>query len=166
MTREEIRVARRERLSRANPALLFFAGVAIGTGMAYLLDRQQGNRRRAVARDKAWSAVRHSGTLAGKTLRHLRNRLQGVASGIAHTITEPGVVSDRKLSDRIRSTIGRTIPSPHSVDIAVHDGRVTLRGVLKPHETGCLLEAIEKIPGVRSVDNQVLDTAPTQSPVQ
>jgi len=166
MTPEDFRAEGRYRSSMANPFLLFFAGLVIGGGATYLLDQQQGNRRRAVAKNKAWSAVRRSGVLAGKTIRHLRNRIQGVASGIAHTMTEPGTVSDRKLSDRIRSTIGRSIPSPHAVDIAVHQGRVTLRGVLKPHETGALLEAIERIPGVRSVDNQVLDTAPTQSPVQ
>jgi osmotically-inducible protein OsmY len=144
----------------SNPArlgLILLTGIAIGSGLMYLFDQRMGNRRRAVARDKALSLARQSGVVAGKTFRHIRNRLQGALAAATQGVAESGVVSDRKLSDRIRSTIGRVIQTPHAVDLAVHEGRVTLRGVLKPHEAGLIVGAIEKIPGVRSVDNQVVD---------
>jgi hypothetical protein len=156
-------------IRESNPArvgLIFLAGIAIGSTAMYLFDQRMGNRRRAVAKDKAFSLAKQSGVVAGKTIRHLRNRLQGAFAAASQGISESGAVSDRKLSDRIRSTIGRVIPTPHTVDLAVHEGRVTLRGVLKPHESGLVVGAIEKIPGVRSIDNQVVDLAQEPATMQ
>jgi osmotically-inducible protein OsmY len=142
------------------------AGIAIGSGLMYLFDQRMGNRRRAVAKDKALSLAHQSRTIAGKTFRHLRNRFQGALATATQAVTEGGIVSDRKLSDRIRSTIGRVVPSPHTIDLAVHEGRVTLRGVLKPHEMGLVVGAVEKIPGVRSVDNQIVDLSQQPTTMQ
>jgi osmotically-inducible protein OsmY len=156
-------------LRRSNPAragVVLLAGIAIGSGLMFLFDQRMGNRRRAVAKDKALSFARQSRVVAGKTFRHLRNRVQGVLASATQAVTEGGVVSDRKLSDRIRSAIGRVVPAPHVVDLAVHEGRVTLRGALKAHETGLVVGAVEKIPGVRSVDNQIVDLSQQPTTMQ
>jgi hypothetical protein len=34
-----------------------------------------------------------------------------------------------------------------------------MRGSLKPHEAGLAVQAIERIPGVRAVDNQIIDSS-------
>jgi osmotically-inducible protein OsmY len=128
----------------------------------YLLDPRQGNRRRSVARDKVRSFASRSSANAGKTYRHVRNKLKGVLANVTHNLRPEGSISDRKLCDRIRSAVGRTIPHPHQVDFAVHDGRVTLRGDLKPHEAGQVIQAIEKVAGVASIDNQIVDTSAVQ----
>lgn len=159
-----LRELRRSNSARAGVAIL--AGIAIGGGLMYLFDQRMGNRRRAVAKDKALSFARQSRIVAGKTFRHLRNRVQGVLASATQSVTEGGIVSDRKLSDRIRSTIGRVVPAPHAIDLAVHEGRVTLRGMLKPHETGLVVGAVEKIPGVRSVDNQIVDLSQQPTTMQ
>lgn len=145
---------------------LFIAGLVVGSGLMYLLDPRQGNRRRAVARDKTVSFLNRSSHLGGKYLRHFRNQLQGVMAVVGENFRPAGVVSDRKLSDHVRSVIGRTISHPHAVDFAVHDGRVTVRGALRPHEAGAVVQAIEQIRGVRCVDNQILDSGSAAPTVQ
>lgn len=132
----------------------------------YLLDPRHGTRRRTVAWDKTRHVVNRSSLLTGKLYRHSRNRIAGAVATITHALRPEGVVSDRKLVDRIRSTIGRTISQPHAVDFSAHEGRVTVRGYLRPHEAGQVVVAIERIPGVRSVDNQIVDSSATEHAVQ
>ena len=159
---------RREYLRTASPqvALGLIAGVVVGAGLMYLFDARQGNRRRAVARDKAVKLLSRSSIAAGKTYHHLRNRLGGVVAGLTRAVTPEGGVSDRKLVDRIRSVVGRTIPHPGAVDFIAHEGRVTVRGFMKPHEAGQVIQAIERIPGVRAVENQIVDAAVQPQPLQ
>jgi hypothetical protein len=142
------------------------AGVLLGAGLMYLFDARMGNRRRAVARDKAMGLLWRSSGVAGKTYRHLRNQLEGVVANLTRTVRPEGSVSDRKLIDRIRSVVGRSIPHPSSVDFSAHEGKVTVRGYLKPHEAGQLILAIEKVPGVRSIDNQIVDASAQPHTVQ
>jgi len=141
-------------------------GVALGSAAMYLLDPRQGNRRRAITQDRLRSLASRSSIRAGKTYRHLRNKLQGTISQVAGALLPEAVVSDRKLADRIRSTIGRLIPHPHVVDFAVHGGCVTVRGDLKPHEAGQVVQAVERISGVIAVDNQIIDTSVKPPPLQ
>jgi hypothetical protein len=141
-------------------------GLAIGSAAMYLLDPRQGNRRRAVAQDKLRSLAWRSSGRADKTYRHLRNKLRGGISQLAGAFLPDAAASDRKLADRIRSTIGRTIPHPHAVDFAVHNGRVTVRGNLRPHEAGQVIQSVERVAGVVAVDNQIIDASSSSSPVQ
>lgn len=136
--------------------MTFLSGILIGSLVMYLLDPRQGVRRRAFARDRARSISYRTATRIGKAYRHLSNRLFGTFAEISDTLRPEGAVSDRKLAARVRTTIGRSIRRPHKVDIAVHDGMVTLRGDLKPHEAGQLVVAIESVPGVIGVDNQII----------
>jgi hypothetical protein len=141
-------------------------GLVLGSAAMYLLDPRHGNRRRIVAQDKLRSLASRSTVRAGKTYRHLRNKLEGTLSQLAGTLLPDATVSDRKLTDRIRSTVGRTIPHPHNVDFAVHDGRVTVRGNLKPHEAGQVIQAVERVSGVVAVDNQIIDVSIAASTIQ
>ena len=152
---------RRQYLKTTSPqlALGLVTGLVVGAGFMYLFDIRQGNRRRAVARDKTVKFFSRSSSAAGKTYRHLRNRLEGVVANLTRTVTPEGAISDRKLVDRIKSVVGRTVPHPGSVDFVAHEGRVTVRGYLKPHEAGQIIQAIERVPGVKCVDNQIVDSA-------
>lgn len=134
-------------------------GLAIGSAVMYLLDPRQGNRRRSVARDKLRSLASGSTVKAGKTYRHLKNRLFGTISQLAGALLPDASISDRKLADRIRSKIGRTITHPHAIDFAVHDGHVTVRGNLRPHEAGQVIQAVERVAGVVAVENQIIDAS-------
>jgi osmotically-inducible protein OsmY len=165
MSEERISWRDLSKASNANLKIGLLAGIAIGSAVMYLFDPRQGNRRRAVARDRVSHILNRSSALAGKTFRHLRNKLEGALANAAGSIRPEGVISDRKLEERIRSTVGRTIPHPGSIDFAVHEGRVTVRGYLKPHQSGAVVQAVERVPGVRSVDNQIMEAA-SEHPVQ
>lgn len=61
-------------------ALVFLCGAAFGAAVMYFADPQGGRRRRAVARDKAYSLANQAERYAEKKARHLGN----VARGMAH----------------------------------------------------------------------------------
>jgi hypothetical protein len=57
------------------------AGVGAGAGLMYLLDPQQGRRRRALVRDKAVSLAHQAQGAAEMVRRDARNRARGLAAG-------------------------------------------------------------------------------------
>lgn len=137
--------------------LALCGGVLLGGGLMYLLDPRTGSRRRAIARDQFKSFVRRNTKSSLRTLRHLTNKMTGMLVEVTNSLRSEGSSSDKKILDRVRSTLGRTIEHPHAVDIAVHEGRVILRGQLRPHEVGQVVSAVKRTPGVTSIDNQILD---------
>ncbi|HEX8096397.1 MAG TPA: hypothetical protein VF507_00115 [Pyrinomonadaceae bacterium] len=61
-------------------ALVLLGGIGIGAALMYLLDPEQGGRRRALLRDKLVSVSNQLGDAVGSTARDLTNRAQGVIS--------------------------------------------------------------------------------------
>jgi len=53
-------------------------GIGLGAALMYILDPDQGRRRRALLRDKLVGATNQASDVIGKTTRDLRNRAQGV----------------------------------------------------------------------------------------
>jgi hypothetical protein len=71
-----------------NTGLTLLAGMVIGAGLMYLLDPEQGGRRRSLLRDKFVALSNDAADVLGKTTRDLRNRAQGV---IAETTKAVGL---------------------------------------------------------------------------
>jgi hypothetical protein len=73
-------VRRPQSRSPLSRGVLIAEAAAIGAAVAatYLLDPQQGRRRRVMLRDKLAKEFRRSGRMAGKVGRDLRNRTQGI----------------------------------------------------------------------------------------
>ena len=63
-----------------NSTTCVLAGMAVGALAMYMLDPVQGNRRRALARDKAYSAKVHAGKWVDATSRDIANRAKGVCA--------------------------------------------------------------------------------------
>lgn len=63
-----------------NSTTYVLAGMAVGALAMYMLDPVQGNRRRALARDKAYSAKVHAGKWVDATSRDITNRAKGVCA--------------------------------------------------------------------------------------
>jgi len=63
-----------------NSTTYVLAGMAVGALAMYMLDPVQGNRRRAMARDKAYSAKVHAGKWVDTTSRDIANRAKGVCA--------------------------------------------------------------------------------------
>src|SRR5881394_1138867 len=64
-----------------NDTTCFLAGAAVGAGMMFVLDPQQGRRRRALARDKVVKLSHEAEEAAEVVARDLSNRVHGLASG-------------------------------------------------------------------------------------
>lgn len=137
-----------------NKALTFGTGLGLGTGLMFLLDPDRGKRRRALLRDKcAWSA-RKTGEVAQVTARDLRNRAKGVASSVQSTF-KAAPADDAKLTDRVRSKLGRVVSHPGSIHVEARDGVVSLAGPILSEEVPYLMAAAKRVSGVKEVVNDL-----------
>ena len=128
---------------------------ALGAGVAYLFDAQNGKRRRATLRDKALHAARKMKTAVTRTERGLANRTTGLtAEWRSRARTEKP--DDEKLACRIRTRLGRLVSHPHSIQIEVDKGVVTVKGLALAEEASRLLHTIRTMEGVESVRDEVL----------
>ena len=134
--------------------LAFGTGLGIGTGLMFILDPDQGKRRRALLRDKCYWAARKTGEGMGVTARDLRNRTQGIVSEVQSRFSsEP--VDDAVLVDRVRAKLGRIVSHPRAINVMAENGRVTLRGPILTMEEPALLACVNRVGGVNEVVNNL-----------
>ncbi len=137
-----------------NKGLTFGAGLGLGTGLMFLLDPARGRRRRALLRDKAVWAARKTGDCVEVTARDLRNRTQGLVTGLQSRLSsEP--VDDAVLVDRVRSKLGRVVSHPGAIHVTAQNGNVTLSGPVLSAEVPELLACVNRIQGVNEVTNNL-----------
>ena len=110
-----------------NKALLFGAGLGVGTAAMFLLDPDRGKRRRALVRDKFALALTKTGDCMEVTGRDLRNRTRGTIAAIQSRFSSEQP-DDSVLVDRVRSKLGRIVSHPSAVEVTVENGNVTLSG--------------------------------------
>jgi hypothetical protein len=125
-------------------------GMALAAGAVYLFDPVSGHRRRLILRDECVRAAHKLDDGTRRTRHNLSHRAQDVAS-----VFKADRPSDRKLTARIRDVLGQTVAQPRSIDVAVHDGHVVLRGELFTHELDHLVDAVRSVHGVRVVTDQL-----------
>ena len=135
-------------------SLLGVAGaLAAGAFATFFLDPEQGRRRRAIARDKLASGLRHAADSSQALAQGLRNRSTGIVAGARRRLS-PAPVSDDVLAERVRARMGHNV-SHASIDVQVAQGEVILRGPVLDSEVEGLLRAVRAVPGVRGVVNQL-----------
>jgi uncharacterized membrane protein len=120
----------------------------------YFLDPYQGRRRRALVRDKFWSAWVQSSDLLAKAARDLGNRASGIMAEARYAFAEEDV-DDATLVARVRSQVGRAVSHPRAIEVTATQGRVTLRGPILAHEVARLLQMVRSVRGVQALDNQL-----------
>ena len=135
-----------------NRALL--SGVAIGAGLAFILDPARGGRRRALVRDKVVRGTRVAGEALDATARDMRNRARGMAASTRGRFWSEDV-DDARLLERVRAKLGRVCSHPHAIDVDVTDSEVTLRGPVLADEVHDLLTTAASVRGVQSVVNEL-----------
>jgi hypothetical protein len=133
--------------------------LALGAGAMYLLDPARGHRRRALLRDWTTSRARHVGHWSAGVGRDLGNRGRGVIAEL-RACRRRQVVDDEVLVERIRAAMGHHLRHPGWVTVQAVQGQVTLTGSIADDELGDLLDCVEEVRGVRSVENHLL-FAPT-----
>lgn len=137
-------------------------GIAIGSGMMFLLDPHQGRRRRALVRGNAtrWSrtttrAFRRTGHMLQVGYRRAAAGSRGAIAAVRQFSSNAAPVSDQVLAARLRACIGRHSSHPGAIDVEVRDGCATLSGPILAAEVREVLECASGIRGVMAVDNRL-----------
>jgi hypothetical protein len=135
-------------------AVNLFGGIAFGLGMMYLLDPQQGRRRRAHVRDK----FIHAGHLAQREFikqgRNAWNHVYGSAAELSSSIRDRRV-DDEILIDRVRAQIGHVVSHPGSLELTAMDGCVIITGPVLLGEREKIEKRLNHTRGVRAFEVHV-----------
>ncbi len=129
-------------------------GAGLGAALAYMLDPDTGNRRRALLRDQLVRARRKTRDGLDATARDVANRSRGVAAATRARLRSEHV-DDDTLLERVRSKLGRASSHPRAIDVHVEDGNVTLRGPILAGEVTHVLATVSNVRGVRAVTNEL-----------
>ena len=116
----------------------------------YLLDPQQGRRRRARVRDQVLGTLSDVDDAGATIALDLRNRLQGLFAGFRTRVSSEEV-PDVILAERVRARLGRFLAHPGSVEVTASGGTITLRGPVLEHEADRAVKAVWKVPGAHDV---------------
>jgi len=127
----------------------------LGAAVMFLLDPDRGRRRRAWLRDKCVRACRKTERAYHATRRDFRNRAKGVWARAA-ALFRRSDTSDAVLLERARARIGRVVSQPQAIEVQVSHQRAVLTGMVLSSEVERLLSAVERVPGIRSVQNRLL----------
>jgi osmotically-inducible protein OsmY len=141
---------------RARPWWALLGGVGLGAALMYLLDADNGRRRRVVTRDRAARALRRGRRTLESTARDLSQRARGVAAGVRSRLRsgrEP--VPDEVLVERVRAALGHRVTHPSLIEVQVEDGRLTLSGPVLKREARRLLRGVRRVAGVKSVGDRL-----------
>jgi hypothetical protein len=137
-----------------NNALRTIACAGLAAGATYYFDPLLGKRRRSLLRDQWIRASTRSVHAARVVGRDSSNRLQGrlaqMRSGFAGRYQD-----DEALVARIRSKLGRLVSHPSAIEVAVHDGSVTLSGPILAREVDRLINGIRSMPEAPRVESQL-----------
>lgn len=139
---------------KMNGSVLFLSGAGLGAGLVYFFDPVRGRRHRALARDKINRLYHTAPDFASKAGKDLSNRARGIVAETRSALTQEPV-PDEILVERVRAKIGRIVTHPGSIDVAVRDGVVTLRGPILKNEVKPLLSCVRRVRGVAAVEDQL-----------
>jgi hypothetical protein len=131
-------------------------GLGLGAGLMYFLDPGRGRRRRALVLDQVAHGTRITRDAARATSRDIAHRTAGTAA-MFHSRLSRRPVENQVLVERVRARLGRLVSHPHALNVAADEGVVTLRGPILQHEVKSLLNAVERVKGVRKVVNELAE---------
>ncbi|HSQ05425.1 MAG TPA: SRPBCC family protein [Burkholderiales bacterium] len=128
--------------------------LGLGAAIMYMADPDRGARRRALARDRLTHTAHVVDNSARVTSRDVSNRARGLWAAGRHLLNRSHT-SDEALVPRVRAQLGRVVSHPHAISASARDGHVTLSGPILAREMDPLLASICKVPGVKSIENQL-----------
>lgn len=132
-----------------------FGGLGMGAGLMYFLDPDRGRRRRALFRDQFVHAGRRLREARRVTAVDISNRTNGLWAEASRWLRHDANASDAEVTERVRSKLGRVVSHPHAIEVAVRDGHVSLSGPILSDEVRPLLACVQRVDGVRSVDDRL-----------
>ena len=130
--------------------------LALGAALMYTLDPDKGRRRRAVTRDKAYSALLDAREALGVTRRDIAHRLDGLRAYVDRLVRRRPAPDDLQLIERVRARMGRLVSHPHAIQVGANRGKVTLSGPILAREAGPLLETLRNVWGVAEIEDRLV----------
>jgi threonine dehydrogenase-like Zn-dependent dehydrogenase len=135
--------------------LAIACAAAAGAVLMYLLDPEQGRRRRAMLADRSRHYVRGARDAQRGLARRALHQVQGTVASVRHRMTPPEPVDDTVLVERVRAALGHVIGDPRALDVRARDGRVILKGPVTADEIGEIVACAERVRGVQQVENRL-----------
>jgi len=131
-------------------------GSAAGASVAtmYFFDPDRGPARRAKLRDQVVHAQHEAQDAVDILSRDVRNRATGIGAGLRYRFAG-GDVDDAVLVERVRSSLGMASGHARAIDVAVSEGQARLDGDVLADEHHAVVRAVSRVPGVRSIDDQL-----------
>jgi osmotically-inducible protein OsmY len=129
---------------------------ALGAGLAFFFDPDNGRRRRKTTLDRVAAFFRQGGRRAGRAGRGVAAETRGLARKATHLREEQKPApDDATLAHKVETEIFRDPEVPKgAINVNAEDGVVYLRGEVGTSE---LIEELEraarKVQGVREVEN-------------
>ena len=137
-----------------NRNLSFLMAFGLGAMFMYVFDPGGGRRRRALVKDQFTHLAHKTGDDLDATARDFSNRAAGSVAKVRRRIRRDRPADD-VLAERVRAELGRAVSHPRAIDVEARNGSVRLCGPVLTHEVDSLLRAVESVPGVRTVENQL-----------
>ena len=127
---------------------------AIGAGLMFFFDPQQGNRRRKMFVDRTAGFFRRGARSAQQAGQGVASEAYGVTQKVKHAREEEKDLDDVTLARKVETEIFRDAEAPKGqVDVNDVDGVVYLRGEVEEDMIKDLDKAARKVSGVKGVEN-------------
>lgn len=128
--------------------------LGLGAGLMYFLDPQQGNRRRALVRDRVNGLVNSLDNSLDVTAQDMRNRARGVLSEMIARLSDQGA-PDWILEERVRTALGRLSRHARAIDVRADSGYIHLSGPVLKDERYAIVKTAARTRGVYGVEDRL-----------
>lgn len=132
-------------------------GVAIGAGLMYFLDPNQGKRRQQDVMGNINRFTNEKQRALDAMQRDFANRSRGFVSEIKGRVHAEDP-SDSLLEQRVRSAIGKVVSNAGAMIVIAEKGIVTFAGKVKDGELDELISVAHQVPGVKEVRHELETT--------
>ncbi len=133
---------------------VLLTSIGLGAGLMYFLDPQQGNRRRAMVRDKANSLVNRVDDSMAVAMDDMRNRARGILAELSAKLSDQGA-PDWILEERVRTNLGRMTRHARGVQVRADGGWIFLSGPVLKEDVDVILQTASRTRGVHGVQNEL-----------
>lgn len=150
-------------MNRPGQVIVALSGVAATALGAYLLDPDNGRRRRSQLGDRCKSAATDLNKRAHSLGDDLSHRYKDMSFRARSWFTSDER-SDRVLERKVKVDLWRAVPDTQRIGVIVHDGDVILHGDVLASEHGHVLEVVRAVEGVRNVTDHLSERAQIERP--
>jgi hypothetical protein len=150
-------------MNRPSQVLAALSGIAITAAGAYLLDPDNGKRRRAQLGDRCKSTAKQLNDRAHRIGGDIKHQYKG-ASARARSWLSSDNRKDNALARRVKIDLWRAVPDTGNVGVIAHDGEIILHGHVLASEHDHVLNVVRSVEGVRNVSDHLSERAEIAQP--